>query len=314
MELQRRDLKILKFCLEQKFATLLQIGKMFYQESKNIYHRPAKRVCQLVNEGLLRAEHLGVCKKTLYLTTREGVRLLKEKQMDSGLGALKSIDIRTLEHDEMVTDVRIILDLLMGWADWKSERVLKQESGKRKVPDGTCQGRDQSYMIEVERTLKRKSYYEDVLFEACRRDDFSGYLIFYIMGNDADLKWLMNEAREWSDIMFATMKEMNEITQTLPFRNVDRGECGDDRSYQGGVHFSKNWDDPFASSRENFPEGANSKYYKRTKESDGHDLKAARKEDKRRRELEVEYEKLRAQGLTHREIHKLRMAENKEVV
>ena len=124
----------------------------------------------------------------------------------------------------------------------------------------------------------------------------------------------MNEAREWPDIMFATMKEMNEITQTLPFRNVDRGECEDGRAYQGGVHFSKNWVDPLAYLREDLPEGANSRYYKKTKESGDHDLKAARKEDKKLRELEAEYQKLRAQGLTHREIHKLRITENKEVL
>ena len=53
LKTQDRDLEILKFCLEQKFMTLLQIAKMFFPESRDIFHRPTKRVCELVKAGPL---------------------------------------------------------------------------------------------------------------------------------------------------------------------------------------------------------------------------------------------------------------------
>jgi len=236
LEVQKRDLEILKFCLEQKFATLLQIGKMFFPNSRDIFHRPAKRVCGLVNAGLLKAEQLRVCEKKLYVTTREGVKLLKQNNLESGLHAVDGLDTRTLEHDEQVTEVRIIFDRLLGLREWTPERILKQTAEKKKVPDGVVKYFKRKFAIEVERTLKNKRCYEKIFYSAfTRQEGVDG--ILYIMNSESDMKWLMNEAKDFREILFTTMESLNYMPYGYAsFSNAAQGLIEMRREGGGSVH------------------------------------------------------------------------------
>ena len=90
MILTFRDISILKMCLEQKFMTLDQIAKMFFQESKHIYRVPARRVNLLMKHGYLRAFKPNFDSKTLYLIAMKGVRLLAKKNLSNGLRIVKN--------------------------------------------------------------------------------------------------------------------------------------------------------------------------------------------------------------------------------
>ncbi len=252
MELQERDLGILKFCLEQKFATLLQIGKMFFPKSRDIFHRPAKRVCDLVNEGLLKAEQLRVCEKKLYVTTKAGVKLLKKKGLHSGLEAVNGLDTRTLEHDEMVTEVRIIFDRLLGTSEWTPERILKQKAVRAKVPDGMVKYFVTNFAVEIERTLKNKRYYEKIFYsEYTRQEGVHG--ILYIMNSESDMKWLMNQAKDFDQIYFTTMEDLNRMPYSAaPFENASHDLIEMRLDGPGCVHFTDLWEEPYYDDDEHY--------------------------------------------------------------
>lgn len=61
--------------------TLVQIAKMFFLKSENIFEVPMKKVRQLVNAGFLETVRLRVGEKRLYVTTKEGVKLLRKKKV-----------------------------------------------------------------------------------------------------------------------------------------------------------------------------------------------------------------------------------------
>ena len=283
MKVRDRDLRILKFGLEQKFLTLLQIAKKFFSESRDILHRPMKRVCELVEAGLLRVERPNVSDKRFYVVTPEGVKLLNKHNLAGGLRAIKEIDYRTFEHDEWVTNVRIIFEELLDLHDWVPERAFKKGNVKKKVPDGWIPYDGGNLIVEVEKTLKNKRYYERVFADACipdHKDD----VFLYITAKEADKQWLMKQADGWELIYFATMDELTNMQSKMRFRNSQGHEFKLRRQYLGGVHF-------------NVPKGNNFS-------GDG-GLEAIYKGERKYKQINAECRKLRAQGLSEEEIDKL---------
>jgi len=224
-------------CLLQKFMTLLHIARMFFPHSDNIQKVPLRRVNNLMKEGLIEALKPLVGHKTLYITTAKGVRLLKQKDLWPGLRALKGIDLKTFEHDEMVMDVRILFKRLLGYDVWISERVLKKYHRKQKVPDGITSDGKQKFVIEVERTLKNKRYYEKVFTDTCIQYR-SDYNVLYITENESNMKWLMKEAKGWKRIYFVTRDALMNMTDGVKLINADGEKIFLERIGRGGALFN----------------------------------------------------------------------------
>ena len=220
MVINVRDLLLLQFCLEQKFMTLDQIAKMFFPENREVFNWPMKCVRKLVNDKLLYVEKPGFCKPALYRVTRKGAALLRSHDLAKGLGAIEKIDTKSWEHDLWVTDVRIVFHRKLGLGHWKAERVLKQESVKQKVPDGVVSLKDTDLIVEVERTLKKKEYYEKTFLDSSIRQFRENEIIFYIMANDTDKRWLTKQAGGWERIYFATLEDLTEMKDSVSFVNV----------------------------------------------------------------------------------------------
>ncbi len=283
MIITKRDLLILWVCLEQKFITLLQIAKMFFPDSEDIFHRPMKRVRELVEAGYLSVVVLKVTSQRLYVVTLNGVALLKKHALSGGLRAVKGIDHRYFEHDEWVTDVRIIFEKLLGITDWIPERVLKKKNVRKKVPDGIVTLYGIQYVIEVERSLKNKRSYERILMETCITH-YPEAVILYITENETDKKWLMKQAEGRERIYFATMDDLMRMEWEVKFENAKGHVIEFGREYQGGAHF-------------NDPE---------IEVMDGDDgLKDIHEGQREYEQIDAEYKKLKAQGLNDKEIDKL---------
>ncbi len=236
----KRYLMILKMCLEQKFITLKQITRMFFSESPNEFDWPMKCVRKLVNTGLLRGVRPHFSSQVLYVVTPKGVKCLKKHNLSSGLRAIKKIDERSFEHDEWVTDVRIIFEKLLGFTHWIPERVLKKKNVRKKVPDGIATHDDdrhiEQYVIEVERTLKNKRAYEKIFLNTCITDYPKG-TILYIAANETDKTWLMKQAGGWESIYFTTMDELLQMNWRVRLQSKSF-EFVLERQEQGGVHFN----------------------------------------------------------------------------
>ena len=231
-----RDLLILRWCLEQNFMTLRQIGVMFFPESRDFFQVPMKRVRILVNAGYLKVIRLRVGEKRLYVTTPKGVQVLKEHKLWNRLKALKEINDKAWEHDECVTDVRILFELLLAFHEWTPERILRKENLRKKVPDALASDTRQFCVIEVETNLKNKRYYERVFLDMCLQYA-SEDAILYITRNDTDMKWLKKQATGWDRIYFTTLDALQNIRYGITFTNADRETLYLPRFYKGSVHF-----------------------------------------------------------------------------
>lgn len=237
MVITKRDELIMKVCLEQYFMTLVQISRMFFEKSQNIFEVPMKRVRELVNAGYLKSVQLRIGEKRLYVTTPKGVRHLKKKNLANGFRAVKEVNDKTWEHDEAVTDVRIVFEKLLGFTEWVPERLLKKQNIRRKVPDAIVSNGNKRYVIEVETSLKNKHYYEHVLPELCTRYHRED-AILYIMKDETEMKWLMNQAKGWDQIYFTTLSALGRICYGLKFTNAFYGrEIYLERVRKGSVLF-----------------------------------------------------------------------------
>jgi hypothetical protein len=207
MIITERDTEILKMCLEQKFLLLRHIAKKFFPESLSMYKVPARRVNLLMRQGYLRAVKPRVGHDTLYLTTAKGVKHLKRLDLSNGLRPLDGVDLKIYEHDVWVTDARIILERSPGLI-WTPERVLKHKTERKKVPDGlAADGRENSFVIEIERTLKSKRYYERVLIDTwVKNEGISAFL--YLVGKKSMVEWFKKLECCPECFYFATMEDL----------------------------------------------------------------------------------------------------------
>jgi len=214
---------------------------MLFPESENIFSWPMKCVRRLVNQGYLKGEKPGFCDRTLYYVTLKGAKILRDHGMNEALGATKKIDSRTWEHDLMVTDVRIIFEKLLRFSGWISERKLRKELERKKVPDGIIfDGEEVKFVIEVERSLKKKKYYQKIFPQLCLRE-YRGEneIVLYIAENETDKRWLMKQAKGWERIFFTTIKAVLEMKYTLELENWEGYSFKLTRHCEGGVHFTK---------------------------------------------------------------------------
>lgn len=226
----------MKVSLEQNFMTLVQIAKMFFDKSRNVFEVPMKRVRELVNGGYLKAVQLRIGEKRLYVTTRKGVRHLRKKKLSGGLRPIEKVNDKTWEHDEIVTEVRIVFERLLGFTEWIPERILKKENIRKKVPDALVSNGKQHYVIEVELNLKNKRYYERVLPDLSIQYSQAD-AILYIMKDETDMKWLMNQAKGWDRIYFTTLEKIQRISYGLVFTNASGKELCLERLHKGSVLF-----------------------------------------------------------------------------
>jgi hypothetical protein len=231
MIITERDMLILKMCLEQKFLLLRQIARKFFPGSSNIYKVPARRVNLLMKEGYLKALKPRVGHETLYLATLKGERYVRSIGFAVVLRAVKGVDLKTYEHDVWVTDVRIIME--KARFRWTSERVLKKEARRGKVPDGMIisHGRRYSFLVEVERTLKNKRYYERMFLNNWMHyKDKQGTL--FLVARRTMIQWFKNLDHCEDNFYFATIYDLFDYGVNTEFTNKNNEkiipyQCGD---------------------------------------------------------------------------------------
>ena len=217
MIITKRDTEILKVCLEQKFLLLRHIARRFFPKSLSIYKVPARRVNLLMKHGYLKALKPRVGHETLYLTTSKGVRHLKDQGLSNGLRAVENVDLKTYDHDVWVTDVRIIME--QAPFDWTSERILRKQAERCKVPDGVLTSGDHySFLVEVERTLKNKRYYERMFLNNWKHYKNKGGTLF-LVAKQTMIPWFKKLTRCEDNFYFATIHDLLDNGVDTEFAN-----------------------------------------------------------------------------------------------
>ena len=168
-----RDLKIIKFILEMKFANVNDIYIRFFKAKhigiECLTTRSAYRRLQLIEEN----GYLVSCKnhlsgEKLYFPSPKGYYLILNSGIEHGSISypIKRIDYRTFDHDHMLIQIRANIEKSENATLWKSDRYLKSNnefnelSSLNIVPDGIYTNmQNEKIALELELTLKSKERY-----------------------------------------------------------------------------------------------------------------------------------------------------------
>ncbi len=127
---QKRDLEILRFCLEMKFADVESLNQVFFDAKSQDMFAARKRIQKLEAVGFLRSVSLlsGTAKK-FYLTTPKGHRELgKVSTSESIPNPVSKLSVVTFEHDLGVLKSRMELQKQGRASNWRSEKLLKSQA------------------------------------------------------------------------------------------------------------------------------------------------------------------------------------------
>lgn len=177
MHITARDLEILKFLLDMKFATINDIHEKFFrvtQEGKistSLYY--ARERLRLLRYNLFVEQvKFRYTDRIFFLPTANAFSLIESLPNTSSIIAkpIKQIDIRTFEHDYLLTKCRLQLERKQVVTEWKSEKALHRtlflETSrfvKDMVPDAIYSTQDSVVAFELELTLKSKKRYSHKL-------------------------------------------------------------------------------------------------------------------------------------------------------
>ena len=178
--LTERDISILGFLLDQKFASLEQLYFMYFDKRESVDDPLPKglfvtrqRLQILRRAGLIITQKVYTESKSVYLLTPLGFKIIESRRPnDAYAQPVKKVDFRNYEHDTRVNDCRIALERSGRVMKWFSDRRLKmdgfssqfsrQELPKSVVPDGVFVSKKGKRVIfEIEASTRKKKRYED---------------------------------------------------------------------------------------------------------------------------------------------------------
>ena len=181
-----RDIELLGFLLDQKFASLEQLYFRFFDVRAKVTDElpqnlfvTRQRLQVLRRAGLVSTEKVFSESKSLYLLTTLGFQIFRAKRPhDAFASPSKDVDFRNYDHDTKVNDCRIAIERTGKVMKWLPERRLRaqgfesefswSELPKELVPDGIFVSKKNGDRIafEIETTPRKKSRYEE------KRDGF----------------------------------------------------------------------------------------------------------------------------------------------
>lgn len=173
LEIQKRDLRILKLCYEQQFLLVSHIRDYLFEGN---YVEAKRRVRELMAAGLLEENSLKHRRAKLIQLTPTGKRFASEQS--SVEAGFTKIDPALVEHDSIVTEVRLRLET--KWkALWIPERALRSMNPDE-VPDGLFLFESgKKAAIEVENSLKGRSRFVERL-QRWNRASHCPHLVLYV--------------------------------------------------------------------------------------------------------------------------------------
>jgi hypothetical protein len=180
-----RDVEILGFLLDQKFASLEQLYFRFFDARKAVseplppnLHVTRQRLQVLKRAGLVTSQRVFSEPRSLYLLSPFGYQIFRGRRPhDAFAPPPRTVDFRNYEHDTKVNDCRIAIERRGKVMRWLPERRLQMqgfesqyswhELPRELVPDGIfISSKGERIAFEIETTPRKKSRYED------KRDGF----------------------------------------------------------------------------------------------------------------------------------------------
>lgn len=239
IQLTNRDLDILEFCLEMKFANLEQLHQKFFSKTQSGERSKSdwwarERLSLLKRHEFLSSKRVSFCGEGYYLATELAhIALSNMRSERSFVRPLEGIDIRTFDHDRLVIDARLALEALGRAYKWRSERSLKHDSAvtsglaRMYQPDAIYWNKHGDPMaFELEITLKAQARYEtkirryvDVMRQAeGASEGFRGVLFVTTNQSVFDMLSRLTKRHEWKfkieklEHLLAQLAKEREVT------------------------------------------------------------------------------------------------------
>lgn len=209
-----RDLEVLCFVCEMKFASLEDLYSKFFkvlrsgQESKsNWYAR--ERIMQLVKHNFL-SRVFSFSERTSYFvgTSKAYLSILKQCPERIPTRPLSRIDQNTFHHDKTLIKVRLQLESLGVVKSWISDRQLFQypelclNFGEGNQPDAIYVNQEgERVALELEMTRKSKRRYTDkvrnyaYLLREQKNNPVGFKKVHYIVGSEALRDLIFDEVK-----------------------------------------------------------------------------------------------------------------------
>jgi hypothetical protein len=175
--LTSRDIDLLGFLLDQKFASLEQLYFRFFDVRDSVttllpnnLYTTRQRLQKLRHLGLISTERVFSESKSLYLLTYLGYQIFQGKRPDDAYSRpMRQVDFRSFGHDTKVNDCRIAIERQGVVMKWISERRVRMKGfssqfsesklPKEIVPDGifvSTKGKRVAFEIETTKRERRR--------------------------------------------------------------------------------------------------------------------------------------------------------------
>lgn len=216
--LSDRDLTILEFLLDMKFASLKDIFERFF--SVTLQGEPARsnewairRLQQLEKAQLVKSVHSFSERRRYFIATLKAYRAVTDrKPMGFVSKPLQTIDLKTFLHDKMVLESRIILENQRAATCWVSDRKLRSSAelagglSKKYIPDGIYTEDNIKTAIEIEIAVKSKVRYQDKIkkyVQLMRSQDVKHKTfdrVLFVCAKDNIFEFLSKETKIYGDL------------------------------------------------------------------------------------------------------------------
>ena len=159
IELQRRDHDLIDLTYEQQFVSVGHAQKYVFGSMQP--RRQRERILELERAGVIRREECLVSQVgRIIRLTKSGVQIAESRRSEI-IPQQRKLDLRTLQHDALVTAVRLRLSQLWD-AHWIPERLIKAEQF-RHIPDGVAVFESGTQIaIEVENSPKGPKRFREI--------------------------------------------------------------------------------------------------------------------------------------------------------
>lgn len=214
IDLQARDLFLLRILLEQKFLTRRQIQDHIFQGKARYAYL---RLWKLRRFGFVKEIPSGFIPEGLYLATKQAHEYFLTHFLELP-PPIPWSDARTVAHDLLATEIRFLFQKIGFSSSWISERVWRMGRSVRLwAPDAIISVGGDPFALEVECIQKMDRRYEDIFSRYQTDPEISACL--YVT-TETLVQSLMKRAQAYPKIYFTTQLELFGKKERAVFRSA----------------------------------------------------------------------------------------------
>lgn len=217
VDLQARDIQVLRFIHEQGYLVYGHIKSAFWENSSYDAGACRHRLEKLISAGFLTKDDSVKKKPSVYCLTEKGNGELVKQGLANGvpLFRMNGYYRTNMDHDLKVTNLRIFFRK-HGLDGWSSERVLRKRDFYLHVPDGLLAVGAERIAIELENSTKGRKRYEALFRNYKRSQEYSRV---FVVANCEIMDWVIDLEYDPEKVWFVEYKDLFRHGPNALFKN-----------------------------------------------------------------------------------------------